>query len=325
VSELLSGCALKCTVGPDQAQSRVVIRGGIRLAFLCAALGAALALPAASASAASGPPTLQLTGPPKPELLDKVTVAGTLPDTVPGDQVTINLQASGRKLDNKTLTPAADGSFSYQFTVDACCNYQVVASNSGQDSPPVTFAVDVPRHLSKGPMARLYNQSLEDQGYYVGHAGSRFGLGSRLATLAFRKVNQMRRIEKYDDSIFRKLLMGDGAFEPRFHDGHHVEVDISRQVMALVNDDKPVATFHVSTGAGGTPTVRGNFHFYMKQPGYNAKRMYFSIYFIGGYATHGYNPVPTYNASHGCVRNPIPFSRYIYDWINIGDPMHVYG
>jgi lipoprotein-anchoring transpeptidase ErfK/SrfK len=53
--------------------------------------------------------------------------------------------------------------------------------------------------------------------------------------------------------------------------------------------------------------------------------MYFSVYFIGGYATHGYNPVPTYNASHGCVRNPIPFSRYIYNWINIGDPMHVYG
>jgi L,D-transpeptidase-like protein len=303
-----------------------VIRGGIRLGLLCAVLGALVALPVASASAASGPPTLQLTSPPKPELLDKVTVTGNLPDPQPGDQVSIDLRASGRKLDNKNLTPAADGSFSYQFTVDACCDYSVTATTAGQSSPPVTFQVDVPKHLRKGPMTRLYTQSLVDQGYYVGGGTpSRYNHDVSLATLAFRKENNMRRDYKYDDAVFRKLLMGEGAFDVRFHDGHHVEVDISKQVMALINDDKPVATFAVSTGANGTPTVRGNFHFYMKQPGYNSHRMYFSVYFIGGYATHGYNPVPTYNASHGCVRNPIPFSRYIYNWINIGDPMHVYG
>jgi lipoprotein-anchoring transpeptidase ErfK/SrfK len=96
--------------------------------------------------------------------------------------------------------------------------------------------------------------------------------------------------------------------------------------MALVDGDKVVATFHVSTGKSSTPTVRGNFHFYMKQPGYNSHGMYYSVYFIGGYATHGYNPVPVHEAaSHGCVRNPIPFSRYIYNWIHLGDPMHVYG
>ena len=53
--------------------------------------------------------------------------------------------------------------------------------------------------------------------------------------------------------------------------------------------------------------------------------MYFSVYFLGGYATHGYNPVPNYPASHGCVRNPIPFSRFIYNWVEIGMPIHVYG
>jgi lipoprotein-anchoring transpeptidase ErfK/SrfK len=63
----------------------------------------------------------------------------------------------------------------------------------------------------------------------------------------------------------------------------------------------------------------------MKTPGYNSHGMYYSVYFIRGYATHGYNPVPMHEAaSHGCVRNPIPFSRYIYNWIHIGDPIHVY-
>ena len=33
--------------------------------------------------------------------------------------------------------------------------------------------------------------------------------------------------------------------------------------------------------------------------------MYYSLYFLRGFAMHGYNPVPTYPASHGCVRIPI--------------------
>jgi lipoprotein-anchoring transpeptidase ErfK/SrfK len=53
--------------------------------------------------------------------------------------------------------------------------------------------------------------------------------------------------------------------------------------------------------------------------------MYYSVYFHGGYATHGYHSVPTYNASHGCVRNPIPDSKFIYNWIHLGESIWVYG
>jgi lipoprotein-anchoring transpeptidase ErfK/SrfK len=34
--------------------------------------------------------------------------------------------------------------------------------------------------------------------------------------------------------------------------------------------------------------------------------------------------VPTYPASHGCLRVPIPNARAIYDWIDIGDPIFLY-
>ena len=289
-----------------------------------ASAAAALALPAGTATAATGPPTLVLKGQKKAGLLDKVIATGTVPGFA-GEQVTIKVSASGRDLGGGKVAPSGDGRFSFPFVIDACCGYQVTATAAGQSSAPERFSVKVPKHLGKGPVTRLYNDKLREQGYYVGHAGSRFGMGSRLGTLAFRKVNGMGRRTGYLPAIFRKLLRGEGAFKPRFDDGHHVETDLSRQVMALIEGDKPVATFHISSGTGATPTVRGNFRFYMKQPGYNAKRMYYSVYFIGGYATHGYNPVPTYPASHGCLRNPIPFSRYIYDWINIGDPMHVYG
>jgi L,D-transpeptidase catalytic domain len=303
---------------------RVTRRAGKLVALLAAA--GALALPASSASAAAGAPTLALNGPKKPGLLDKVTAAGKVPGAAAGTQVTVQVDASGRTVEKKQVTTNAAGAFSYPFVVDACCNYEVTASSGGQSSAPERFSVRVPKHLRKGPITRLYNDSLIKQGYYVGrNSSSRFTAGSHLATAAFRKVNGMARNMEYKPIIFRKLLMGRGGFQPRYHSGHHVEVDISRQVMALVNGDNVVATFHVSTGKPSTPTVRGTFHFYRKEPGTNSHGMYMSVYFIRGYATHGYPSVPMHEAaSHGCVRNPELFSVYIYNWINLGDAIHVY-
>jgi hypothetical protein len=302
----------------------VIRRAGIALVLLAAV--ALLALPAVSASAATGPPTLSLDAPKQVDLLDKVTANGSLPGAVAGDNVTVTVEASGRTVEKKQLAVGTDGSFSFPFVVDACCNYEVTASTGGQSSQPERFDVDVPKHLGKGPITRLFNQKLIDAGYYIGGgASTRVTRGTRLALCAFRKVNNMARNFSYKPAIFRKLLMGRGAFEPRYHDGHHVEVDISRQVMALVDGDKVAATIHVSTGKSSTPTVRGTYHFYSKQPGTNSHGMFMSVYFIRGYATHGYPSVPTHEAaSHGCVRNPIPFSVYIYNWINLGDPIHIY-
>ncbi|HSD24907.1 MAG TPA: L,D-transpeptidase family protein [Solirubrobacterales bacterium] len=287
---------------------------------------AALAIPAASANAATGPPTLDLNGPKRPGLLDKVNAVGQLPGPLPGEQVTVTVEASGRTAEKKQITVGADGKYSFPFVVDACCNYEVTATSGGRSSPPQRFSVRVPKHLRKGPITRLYNESLVAQGYYVGrHTSSRFTAGSRLATAAFRKVNRMARNMQYKPVILRKLLMGRGAFQPRYHSGHHAEVDISRQVMALINGDHVVATFHVSTGKPSTPTVRGTYHFYRKEPGTNSHGMYMSVYFIRGYATHGYPSVPMHEAaSHGCVRNPELFSVYIYNWIHLGDAIHVY-
>jgi lipoprotein-anchoring transpeptidase ErfK/SrfK len=52
--------------------------------------------------------------------------------------------------------------------------------------------------------------------------------------------------------------------------------------------------------------------------------MYYSVYYNRGEATHGYKSVPDYPASHGCLRNPIPDSKSIYNWINLGDDIWVY-
>ena len=49
-----------------------------------------------------------------------------------------------------------------------------------------------------------------------------------------------------------------------------------------------------------------------------------SNYFIRGYAIHGYAEVPTYAASHGCLRVPIPNAAAIYSWVQYGTPVDVY-
>ena len=106
-------------------------------------------------------------------------------------------------------------------------------------------------------------------------------------------------------------------------DGHHVEARLNQQVLALINGSKVERIYHTSSGKPSTPTVRGKFHVYMKTPGTNAKGMVDSNYFIRGYAIHGYADVPPYNASHGCLRVPVPNARSIYDWLRIGDVVWV--
>ena len=295
---------------------------GTRAALLGAATAALLALPAA-AQGATGI-TVDVEAPADVSLLDKLQIKGTVANPTPGETVKLVVTASEREVLKKEISPDASGAFSEPLVVNACCGY-VISASAGGFTANDGFQVEVPKKLGKGPETSLFNESLQAQGFHTGTKGARVTEGTRLAIKAFRKVNGMGRSEAYSPSIFRTLLQGGGAFQPQFDDGRHVEVDLSKQVMSLIEGETPVHTFHISSGAGRTPTIRGNFRFYRKEPGYNSKRMYFSVYFRGGYATHGFNPVPNHPASHGCVRNPIPFSRFIYNWVEIGMPIHVYG
>lgn len=312
----------------------VVTRRG-RLISSVVAAAAALLLPASVApaaeqpgpvagAAAEPPVTVMVKAPGRVGLLDKVEVLGAIADSGPNENVLLTVRASGRRLFTKKLNPNSSGEFRMPLLVNSCCRYSVIAEHDGRSSQD-GFSVRVPKSLGKGARTRLFHRLLRREGYHIAGISRRVNWSTRLAILAFRKVNGMARRTGYRASIFRKLLQGRGGFRPRHDDGRHVEIDISRQVMSLIAGGEPQHTFHVSTGASSTPTVRGKFRFYSRQPGYNSSRMYYSVYFIGGYATHGYNPVPNYPASHGCVRNPIPYSRFIYAWVELGMPVYVYG
>ena len=175
-----------------------------------------------------------------------------------------------------------------------------------------------------GEAVKTFNQMLRKQGYYAPSGGS-YSSNTERAVLAFRKVNGMPRNSNATPGIFAKLAKGKGDFKLKYPGaGRHVEVDISRQVMVLAKNGKPQYTFHISSGAPGSPSDRGHYRFYRKDAGYNSLGMYYSVYYNRGEATHGYKSVPNYPASHGCLRNPIPNSVFIYNWIHLGMDIWVY-
>lgn len=175
-----------------------------------------------------------------------------------------------------------------------------------------------------GPFVSLLQQRLAAVGYATPQNGV-YDAATGRAVLAFRKVNGMPRITTLTPFIVDRLMRGVGGFKVRFpRHGRHVEAHLGQQVLALIDRGRVVRAYHTSSGAPSTPTILGNFRFYMREPGTNSLGMVNSSYFIRGYAIHGYRDVPTYNASHGCLRVPIPDAYAIYSWIRLGDQIDVY-
>jgi lipoprotein-anchoring transpeptidase ErfK/SrfK len=192
---------------------------------------------------------------------------------------------------------------------------------------PAQRVLVLPDHVNpgaQGDSVRLLQRLLKSLGYVPGRRGT-YDERTARAVLAFRKVSGLPRTTIADRAVFRRLANGGGHFKVRYpNHGKHVEADLSRQVIALIDHGKVQRIYPTSSGAPGTPTVLGHYRFYTKTPGFNAKGMYFSNYFTRGYAIHGYAEVPVYNASHGCLRIPNPDAYSVYQWVKIGDRIDVY-
>jgi peptidoglycan hydrolase-like protein with peptidoglycan-binding domain len=180
---------------------------------------------------------------------------------------------------------------------------------------------------ARGVKVLLLQRGLLKLGFATPVTGYLDGLTAN-AVNVFRKTNGMGRDGYATTSVYAMVLRGHGAFKLRYPKsgthGKHVEFDWSRQVLVLADRGKPYRVYHVSSGKPSTPTVFGSFHFYSKTPGTNSHGMVYSSYFIGGYAIHGYADVPSYPASHGCLRVPIPNAIQIFNWIDVGDPIFLY-
>ncbi len=262
---------------------------------------------------------------------DRVAVRGALSPAVPGQRAIVELTHGHRTLARRHVTIGPDGAFGLRLRLRGTGTLAVRALHKptgelqAARSRAARVVVLSPRlHFgSHGALVRLFTRALDRLRYPVGETGS-YDAATGRAVMAYRKVNSLRRLQTPSGAIVRRVLSGRGGYHVRHPTtGHHVEVDLSRQIVALVDGDRLVRVYPTSSGKSSTPTVRGAFRFYSKTPGTNAKGMLDSNYFVGGYAIHGYPDVPAYNASHGCLRIPNANAAAVYGWIRLSDRIFV--
>jgi len=154
-----------------------------------------------------------------------------------------------------------------------------------------------------------------------------YGADTADAVTAFEKVAGLPRTGSVDAAVWDALAAA-ATPEPRNPTGDHVEVDKARQVLLLVRGGETALVVPVSTaGLPGMFTPVGRFAVYRKVTGWDPSplgQLYDPLYFTGGYAIHGYPSVPSYPASHGCVRVPMWVSARLYATIPYGEPVDVY-
>ena len=169
-------------------------------------------------------------------------------------------------------------------------------------------------------------RALRRQGYDIRQADGRVDRFSIWAIYAFEKVAGRAANGSFGNAEWSRMLRNPRhAVRRPDLPSTHVEIDIGRQLILLVKNGKVRNQIHTSTGKPSTPTIRGTFTVYEKRPYYQThNRMYWPIFFYGGYALHGYPEIPTYPASAGCARTYNGNMDFIYPKIFIGERVATY-
>jgi lipoprotein-anchoring transpeptidase ErfK/SrfK len=99
-------------------------------------------------------------------------------------------------------------------------------------------------------------------------------------------------------------------------------IDVGKQCLGLYEYGKMVALFPISSGKHGTPAQKfvvlskEHDHYSTK---YDNAWMPYSMRLFGDYFLHG-GILPSYAASHGCVRMIYEEIIIVYDWAKVGTP-----
>jgi len=263
-------------------------------------------------------------------------VNGTIAPFVAGQKVEVTFYLDGHKLLSRQVAvqkgKGGAGTFRASIVVREDGKYAAAAKHVatpelGADSTVrKSWRVSFPA-LHEGQCGNVvlgFEKAMRKMGY-IANSGRCFGDKTARGVLAYRKVNGMARSMRAGKGLVKSAFAGRGGYEVRHPGaGRHVEAPLSKQVLVFAKGDKPYAIYPISSGKSSTPTVTGHFSFIRTEPGYNSHGMYYSWYFHGGYAVHGYESVPDYPASHGCLRTFIADQPEIYERIEYGEDIFVF-
>ena len=264
-------------------------------------------------------------------LFGTTTVTGRVVPSWAGKSVAVMAARSGGTVDRVVAKIGHAGRFTAHLPIDHTGSQRVVVAfhsatfaRTAWRSAPATPPTPSLHQGSNGLFVQLLEGRLMQLHYHTAGRNGNFDYRLADAVMAFHKVQGMARTTNVDLATW-KALADPKTLRPRVTTkGSHWEVNLTKQVAFYVVDGKPSSIFHVSSGKPSTPTYPGQFHVDQKVPGYNSKEMYYSSFFDGNRALHGYHDVPSYPASHGCVRMPIWSAKWVYNHAPYGILVDVY-
>jgi lipoprotein-anchoring transpeptidase ErfK/SrfK len=173
--------------------------------------------------------------------------------------------------------------------------------------------------------------------YDVGAVDGLYDAMTVNAVISFQKIEGMGRTGRATDDVLERvktatqpasMVPGGGA--------RRVEVDVKRQILLLFEDNQLYRVLPVSTGSGQrycvdgqcatAVTPGGSFRVTWRVKGWHTSRLgklYNPLFFNGGIAIHGATSVPTYPASHGCVRIPLSAAEWFPAHVPRDTPVYV--
>jgi len=208
----------------------------------------------------------------------------------------------------------------------------------------LNLAVSNPAGAANSPTltkaeVRQAEQWLADLGYWTGPIDGVWDGATRHALVAFQKIQNAKATGRLSRAEWNALSMA-APHRPRQVEGPHIEVDIARQVLFLVDAGGKVGNIlPISSGSGKTfhennypetlaVTPCGRLEVFSKASGWKKSplgEMHNPMYIVGGIAIHGSTDVPAYPASHGCIRIPMFASERLTKMVPKGTPVFVYG
>jgi len=293
-------------------------------------------------------PVLSVNIPVVAPILTAQKFTGTVRPGVAGTVKLLRLIGTSWKL-AATTTSTSTGAFAFAISpwkTKGIYTYKVVRPADLQHlktstAPKSVRAVDrTLRYGMTGPDVSYLQQRLRALHYDVPAVTGGFNYDTLHAVIAFEKVQRITRDGVVSATVWSHLgrptvprllhpLAGVGA----------IEVDLTRQVLFYAVNGAIVRILDVSTGGGYTyvgsdgrlataVTPEGHFSIRYKINRWVTSKLgtlYRPAYFnTSGYAIHGEGEVPTYPASHGCVRITVPAMDRMYDKLTVGMSVWIY-
>ena len=195
---------------------------------------------------------------------------------------------------------------------------------------------------ASGPLSgaeiRAVERRLAELGFWIGPGEGGWDEAARQALVAFQKTEARKPTGRLTRAEYREVMRGFPP-APRESGELHVEVDLARQILFLVEAGGKVSHILPISSGSGKPfrapgwqatadTPCGRFTVFTKLYGWQHSplgEMHNPMFIVGGIAIHGSESVPAHPVSHGCIRIPMFASFKLTKLVPRNTPVLVYG